>query len=79
MPSELPVIKVRTSQENVTKIKTIAKYNNKSTSKEIEKLIEKHIAEFEKSVAEIKIDTMSIDEFVQDIKDRIKGNPPYGK
>lgn len=79
MPSELPVIKVRTSLDNVVKIKTIAKYNNRSTSKEIEKLIEKHIEEFEKSVAEIKIETMSIDEFVQDIKDRIAGKPPYEK
>jgi len=77
MPSDLPVIKVRTHEDNVVKIKTIAKYHNRSTSKEIEFLIKKHIEEFEKKHGEIEIYTMSPSEMVEDIKDRIKKNPPY--
>ena len=78
MPPDLPVIKVRTSEDNVIKIKTIAKYNDRSVSKEIENLMINHINEFESTVSKIEIGTMSIDELVQDIKDRITKRPPYG-
>ncbi len=77
MPSDLPVIKVRTHEDNVVKIKTIAKYNQRSTSKEIEMLIENHIKNFENLHGNIDIYNMSIDEIIQDIKDRIAKNPPY--
>ena len=46
MSSTLPVIKVRTSQENVQKIKSIAKCNGRSTSKEVELLIKRYVEEF---------------------------------
>lgn len=78
MPSELPVIKVRTTDDNVLKIKTIAKYNKRSVSKEIENLMVKHIEEFENIHGEIIPYTMPIPELIEDIKDRIKKNPPYG-
>ena len=77
MPSDLPVIKVRTNPDNVVKIKTIAKHHKKSVSKEIESLIEKHINKFEQEHGKIEIYQMSANEIVEDIKDRIIGNPPY--
>lgn len=79
MPSNLPVIKVRTNDENVIKMKFIAKHNERSVSKEIENLIENCISEFEKKHGEIEIYTMSPSEIAQDIQDRVVGNPPYGK
>lgn len=78
MPSTLPVIRIRTDEDTVTKIKTIAKYNNRSVSKEIERLILKHIWEFEAKNGEITVDYMTPTEIVSDINDRIKKNPPYG-
>lgn len=77
MPSTLPVLRMRTNDENIIKIKTIAKYHKRSVSKEMEMILEKHIAEFEKEHGEIEICTMSPSEIVGDIKDRIKKNPPY--
>lgn len=77
MPSSLPVIKVRTNEDNVVKIKTIAKYNNRSVSKEIEQLIEEHISQFETEHGKIDIEMLSMPEIIQDIKDRVLGNPPY--
>lgn len=77
MPSDLPVIKVRTNLENVVKIKTIAKCHKKSVSKEIETLIKKHIDDYEKEHGEIEIYKMSPNEMIEDIKDRILHNPPY--
>lgn len=47
MPSEKPVLAVRTDPETVEKIKNIAKTNNRSVSKEIELVIKKHIQETE--------------------------------
>ena len=79
MPSTLPVIKVRTSDDTVIKMKYIAKYNKRSLSKEIETLIHKHISEFEEQNGEIMIDWMTPQEIIQDLNDRIEGNPPYGK
>ena len=77
MPSDLPVIKVRTNLENVVKMKTIAKCHKKSVSKEIEGLIEKHIEEFETEHGEIELYRMPPNEIIEDIKDRILHNPPY--
>lgn len=59
MPSKLPVIKANTTEENIAKMKTIAKYNKRSLAKELEMIVEKHIAEFEKEHGEIDIYTMS--------------------
>lgn len=77
MPSKLPVIKANTTQENIVKMKTIAKYNKRSVAKELEYLIEKHIEEFEEKHGEIGIYTMPPSEIIEDFKDRIKRNPPY--
>ncbi len=54
MPSNLPIIKANTSHENISKMKVIAKKNKRSISKELEWLIERHIAEYEKEYGEIK-------------------------
>ena len=78
MPSDLPVIKVRTNPDNVVKIKYIAKKNKRSVSKEIEMLIEQHITEFEQESGEIKISFMTPTEIAEDVKDRITKKPPYG-
>lgn len=47
MPSNLPVIKVRTNEDVIEKFRIIAKSNSRSMSKEAEHLILKHIREFE--------------------------------
>lgn len=78
MPSDLPVIKIRTNPDNVVKIKYIAKKNKRSVSKEIEMLIEQHITEFEQKSGEIKINFMTPLEIAEDVKDRITKKPPYG-
>lgn len=54
MPSKKPVIAIRTSPEIVEKIKYIAEKQNRSTSKEIEMLIKKHIETYEQYNGEIK-------------------------
>ena len=77
MPSKLPIIKANTTNENIVKMKTIAKYNKRSLAKELEFIIEKHIDEFEQEHGEIEIYQMSANEIEEDIKDRIVGNPPY--
>ena len=79
MPSKLPVIKANTTDDNIIKMKYIAKYNKRSLAKELEYIVEKHIEEFESEHGEIKIDWMSPQEIIQDITDRISGNPPYEK
>lgn len=55
MASNLPVIRARTSEDNIIKMKFIAKCNGQSLSKEIGYIIEQHIAQFEKEHGEIKI------------------------
>lgn len=77
MPSKLPVIKANTSEDNIIKMKTIARYNKRSLAKELEYIVEKHIMEFEKEHGKIEVYKMSPSEIVDDIKDRIKKNPPY--
>ncbi len=78
MPSTLPSIIVRTEPDTIVKIKTIAKYNKRSVSKEVERLILKHIWEFEQKNGEISVDWMNKKEIVEDWKDRIQKKPPYG-
>lgn len=53
MPSKLPIIKANTSQENIEKMRYIASKNKRSIAKELEFLIENHIAEYEKEHGEI--------------------------
>ena len=72
MPSTLPTISVRTSPDN------IAKYHGRSVSNEVERLIEDHIAKFEKEHGVITIYNMTPGEIIEDIKDRIASRPPYG-
>ena len=55
MPSKLPIIKANTTQENIDKMKVIAAANKRSVAKELEWLIEKHIAEYETENGEIEI------------------------
>lgn len=78
MPSNLPVIRVRTNEDTVIKIKYVAKCDKKSLSKEIESLIFKRIEEFESEHGEIKIEQMNLSEIAQDIQDRLTKSPPYG-
>lgn len=78
MPSKLPVIKANTKEENIIKMKTIAKQNKRSLAKELEYIIEKHIKEFEAENGEIKIDWMTGQEILEDINNRINKKPPYG-
>lgn len=78
MPSKLPVIKANTTEENIIKMKTIAKYNKRSMAKELEMIVEKHIEEFEKEHGKIDIYSMPPKEIIEDITDRIKKKPPYG-
>lgn len=79
MPSKLPIIKANTSDENIIKMKAIAKHNKRSLAKEVEYIVEKHISEFEQEHGEIEIYTMPPNEIAQDIKDRIQKKPPYGE
>lgn len=53
MPSKLPIIKANTSYENISKMKVIASANKRSVAKELEWLIERHIAEYEQEHGEI--------------------------
>lgn len=56
MPSNKPVILIRTSEDIKRKIEIIAEENNRSLSKEIELLIKKHIKQYEEYNGEIKIE-----------------------
>ena len=78
MPSKLPAIKANTTEENIIKMKTIAKYNKRSMAKELEMIVEEHIKKFEKEHGEIDIYQMQPNEIAEDIIDRIKKKPPYG-
>lgn len=55
MPSNKPVIAVRTTSEIIEKMKYIAEENNRSVSGEVELLIKKHIKRYEEDNGEIKI------------------------
>lgn len=65
MPSNLPVMKTRTTEENIDKMKFIAEYNKRSLSKELELIIEKHIKDFEKEHGEITFYYMSPKEMIE--------------
>lgn len=56
MPSNLPILKTNTKQENIDKLKVIAKNNKRSMAKELELLVEIHIKQYEAIYGEIKID-----------------------
>ena len=77
MPSKLPIIKANTTNENIVKKKTFAKYIIRILANELEFIIEILIDEFVLEHGEIEIYQMSANEIVEDIKDRIVGNPPY--
>lgn len=47
MPSKLPVLKTNTKQENIDKMKIIAKANKRSLAKELELITELHIKKYE--------------------------------
>lgn len=55
MPSNLPIIKANTKQENIDKMKYIATINKRSLAKELELIVENHIIEYEKKNGEIKL------------------------
>lgn len=55
MPSNKPIVIIRTTEEIKKKIEYIAEDNNRSTSKEIEFLIKKHIKQYEEYNGEIKV------------------------
>lgn len=54
MPSDLPIIRVRTTQENIDKLKVIAKAHNRSMSGELEYELLKLIKDYELKYGEIK-------------------------
>lgn len=59
MPSNKPIIAVRTTHEIIEKMKIISESNGRSISKEAEMLIKDHIRQYEKYNGEIKIDDLS--------------------
>lgn len=61
MPSVLPVIKGNTKQENIDKMKIIAKSNKRSLAKELEYIVEKHINDYEAEHGEIMLPTENDD------------------
>lgn len=56
MPSNKPIIAVRTTDEIIEKMKIIAEENNRSVSKEVELLIKRHIKRYEEDNGIIKIE-----------------------
>lgn len=56
MPSDLSKFTVRTNSELLKKFRFVADYNARSANREIEVLMKKHIAEFEKEHGEIKFE-----------------------
>lgn len=56
MPSNKPIIVVRTTEEIKKKIEHVADENNRSVSKEIEYLIKRHLKRYEEDNGEIKLE-----------------------
>ena len=56
MPSNKPIILIRTSEELKKKIEIVAEENNRSVSKEVEFLIKRHVKRYEEDNGEIKIE-----------------------
>lgn len=57
MPSNKPIIAVRTTQEIIEKMKVISEENGRSVSKEVELLVKRHIQRYEEDNGEIKVET----------------------
>ena len=55
MPSNKPVILIRTNDDIKKKIEKIADENSRSVSKEVEYLLKRHIKRYEDDNGEIKI------------------------
>lgn len=70
MPSTLPVIRIRTSEDTVLKIKAIAKEHKRSLSNELERLIEDYIAQYEKENGPIKTENTNNSDILEDIRDK---------
>lgn len=59
MPSNKPIIAVRTTHEIIEKMKIISDANGRSISKETEMLVKEHIKQYERYNGEIKIDNLN--------------------
>ena len=57
MPSNKPVIMIRTTDEIIEKFRIISQEENRSMSKQAEKLVIDCIKKYEKEYGEIKIET----------------------
>ena len=55
MPSNKPLIVIRTTEEIKKKIEFVAEENNRSVSKEVELLIKKHLKRYEEDNGKIDI------------------------
>lgn len=55
MPSSLPKFTLRTSREILEKFRYIADDNFRTVNKELEMLMQKHIAEYERKHGEIRL------------------------
>lgn len=56
MPSNKPLIVIRTTEEIKKKIEFVAEENNRSVSKEVELLIKRHLKRYEEDNGEIKLE-----------------------
>jgi len=56
MPSDITKFTLRTESEILKKFRFVAEYNARSANREIETLMKKHIAEFEKANGMIKLE-----------------------
>lgn len=54
MPSDIAKFTLRTESELLVKFKFVAEYNARSANRELEVLMKKHIAEYEKIHGKIK-------------------------
>lgn len=60
MPSNKPIILIRTSEETIDKFKIICKEENRSMSKQAEKLILDLIKEYEKKNGTINVKNINV-------------------
>lgn len=56
MPSDISKFTVRTDADLLRKFRYVAEYNARSANREIEVLMRKHVADFEKVHGEIKFE-----------------------
>ena len=56
MPSNLPQFTIRINLNLLAKLRYIADYNSRSANREMEALIKKHVADFEREHGEIVIE-----------------------